>query len=59
MKILIFILLVGCFLLSIFAIIRKKQLKKTIKKTKNYTPKLSSLHGKKFSDYIDDLRKGL
>ena len=62
MKILIILLIFGCATLSILAIINTVRLKKLQQKSKKifyHTPKLSSLHGKAFSDYIDYLTEGL
>lgn len=62
MKILIILLMFGCAALSILAIINTVRLKKLQQKSKKifyHTPKLSSLHGKAFSDYIDYLTEGL
>ena len=53
-KILIIVVMLGCIALNIFYYIKKN------KKQKYYrTPKLSSLKGKKFKEYIDDLTKDL
>lgn len=52
----------GCIALSILAIINTIRLKKLQKKSKTKfyrTPKLSELHGKDFSDYIDYLTRDL
>ena len=35
--------------------IRLKKLRRTAKKKQHYTPKLSELHGKNFTNYIDNL----
>lgn len=62
MKILLILLLFGCASLVIFAIvntIRLNRLKKKSKKKVYHTPKLSELHGKEFSDYIDYLTRDL
>ena len=62
MKILLIILLFGCATLSVLAIIntmRLNLLKKKHKKMTYHTPRLSSLHGKEFSDYIDYLTRDL
>lgn len=61
-KILVILLMFGCTVLSILAIINKirlRQIKKNNKKLIYHTPKLSDLHGKDFSNYIDDLTKNL
>ena len=52
-KILIIVVMLGCIALNIFYYIKKN------KKQKYRTPKLSSLKGKKFKEYIDDLTKDL
>lgn len=52
----------GCIALGILAIvntIRLNKLKKKAKKKLYHTPKLSELHGKDFSDYIDYLTRDL
>ena len=62
MKILIILLMFGCIALGILAIvntIRLNKLKKKAKKKLYHTPKLSELHGKDFSDYIDYLTRDL
>lgn len=62
MKFMIILLLLCCAVLSILAIINTIRLKKLQQKSKKifyHTPKLSSLHGKAFSDYIDYLTEGL
>ncbi len=56
-KILIMLVLFGCTILNI-----KSKFNKILKVKKNKvykTPKLSSLKGKNFSDYIDNIIKGL
>lgn len=61
-KFIIIILIIGCIALSIMAIIntlRLHQLKNTTKRKFYRTPKLSELHGKEFSNYIDELTSGL
>lgn len=61
-KFIIIILIIGCIALSIMAIIntlRWHQLKNTTKRKFYRTPKLSELHGKEFSNYIDELTSGL
>ncbi len=62
MKILIILLMLGCIALSILATINTIKLRKLQKKSKTkfyHTPKLSELHGKDFSDYIDYLTRDL
>ena len=62
MKLLIILLLICCAILSILDVVNTIRLKKLKYKSKNKfykTPKLSSLHGKAFSDYIDYLTSGL
>ena len=62
MKILIILLMFGCIALSILAIINTIRLKKLQKKSKTKfyrTPKLSELHEKDFSNYIDYLTRDL
>lgn len=60
MKILVILLMFGCFALSILAIVNTIHLKKLKNKSKTYhTPKLSELHGKDFSDYMDYLIRDL
>lgn len=58
-KILIVLIMFGCFVFS--AIVFKQNRKSKRKKQKQVykTPKLSSLKGKKFSDYIDNITKDL
>lgn len=59
-KIIIILLIIGCVGLSILAIINTLKLHHLKNKNKlSRTPKLSELHGKEFSDYIDDLTKDL
>ncbi len=61
-KILIILLSISCISLSIIAIIntfRLRQLENNSKRKFYHTPKLSDLHGKEFSDYIDYLTSGL
>lgn len=56
-KILIMLVLFGCTILNIKSKFNKRL---KVKKNKVYkTPKLSSLKGKNFSDYIDNITKGL
>ncbi len=62
MKILLILLMFGCASLGILAIIntmRLNKLKRRSKKKLYRTPKLSELHGKEFSDYIDYLTRDL
>lgn len=62
MKILLILLVFGCATLSVLAIIntiRLRSLKRNHKKIIYHTPKLSDLHGKQFSDYIDYLTRDL
>lgn len=62
MKVLLIILLFGCASLGILAIantIRLNKLKRKSKKKTYRTPRLSELHGKEFSDYIDYLTRDL
>ena len=62
MKILLILLMFGCASLGILAIIntiRLNKLKRKSKKKLYRTPKLSELHGKEFSDYIDYLTRDL
>lgn len=61
-KFLIILLIIGDIALSIIAItntFRLYQLKHKTKRKFYQTPKLSELHGKEFSDYIDYLTNGL
>ena len=61
-KILIIVLGSVCIVLSIIAIVNTLKLQQLKEKTKRkfyHTPKLSSLHGKEFSDYINYLTSGL
>lgn len=61
-KVLIILLIVGCAALSVLAIfntIRFKKIKVKTKRKVYTTPKLSDLHGKNFSDYIDYLTRDL
>lgn len=56
-KILIMLVVFGCTVLNIMSRFNKKQ---KSKKNKVYkTPKLSSLKGKEFSNYIDNITKDL
>lgn len=56
-KILIVLVVFGCTVLNIMSRFNKK---KKSKKNKVYkTPKLSSLKGKEFSNYIDNITKDL
>ena len=57
-RIIIILLIIGCVGLSILAIINTLKLHH-LKNKLSRTPKLSELHGKEFSDYIDDLTKDL
>ncbi len=62
MKILLILLMFGCASLGILAIINTMRLNKLKRKSKKKlyrTPKLSELHGKEFSDYIDYLTRDL
>lgn len=62
MKFFVMFLIVCCAALSIIAIantIRLNKLKQKNKRRIYHTPKLSSLHGKEFSSYIDYLTSGL
>lgn len=62
MKVLLIILLFGCMALGFVAIvntIRLNRLKTKSKRKMFRTPKLSELHGKDFSDYIDYLTRDL
>lgn len=57
---LIIILIASCIFLTVLAIINTThyiKMKNKVRKKNYYTPKLSSLHGKKFKDYIDNLTK--
>lgn len=57
-KVLIAMIVLGLIALCIRLLLNKK--KKNKKKIKYHkTPKLSSLKGKKFKEYIDDLTSGL
>lgn len=61
-KFLLMILMFGCAALVILAIantIRLNKLKRKSKRIIYHTPKLSSLHGKAFSDYMDYLTRDL
>lgn len=42
-------------IISIMNTIRLKKLRRKAKKKQHYTPKLSELHGKNFTNYIDNL----
>ena len=58
LKTIIILIILFYTILGIIAImntIRLKKLRKRAKKKKYHTPKVSSLHGKKFKDYIDNL----
>lgn len=62
MKNLLMILMFGCVVLSFFTIvntIRSNILRRKSKRKVYNTPKLSSLHGKEFYDYIDYLIRDL
>lgn len=62
MKVLLIFILFGCASLGILAIINTIHLNKSKRKSKMkmyHTPKLSELHGKEFSDYIDYLTRDL
>ena len=62
MKLAIILLIIDCIILSIIAIIntfKLCRLRRNFKKKYYYTPKLSELHGKDFTDYIDNLKSGL
>lgn len=62
MKGLIIFLMIICVILGFLAIIntfRLNKLKQKCKRKSYHTPKLSSLHGKDFSDYIDYLTRDL
>ena len=62
MKNLIICLLFSCaflIVLATFSTLKLKKLKKKRKKIFYSTPKLSDLHGKAFSDYINYLTEGL
>jgi len=56
-RILIELIMFGCTIFTIVHIVKKFKAKK--QKKYEVTPKLSDLHGKKFSDYIDYLKEGL
>lgn len=61
-RFIIILLIIGCIALSITAIIntfRLNQLRNKARRKFYHTPKLSDLHEKEFSDYIDDLTSGL
>ena len=59
-RFLIELVMFGCTIFTIVHIIKKFKAKKLKKQTRyEKTPKLSDLHGKKFSDYIDYLKNGL
>ena len=61
-KFLLIILMFGCVALVILAIMNTLRLNKLKIKSKRiiyHTPKLSSLHGKAFSDYMDYLTHDL
>lgn len=57
-KFLIALIVLGCIVLCI-KIISNKKIKNKSKKKYYKTPKLSSLKGKDFKKYIDDLTKDL
>ena len=62
MKILIFLLIIISIVLIIISFINTIRLnfvKKKMKRRYYKVPKLSSLHGKKFKEYIDHLTKDL
>lgn len=61
-KFLLITLMFGCSALIIIAIANTMRLNKLKRKSKRiiyHTPKLSSLHGKAFSDYMDYLTRDL
>lgn len=62
MKMFLLFLIICCAALSILAIfntIRFKKLKVRTRKRIYHTPRLSDLHGKDFTNYIDYLTEGL
>lgn len=62
MKILIFLLIMASIVLIIISLIntiRLNSVKRKMKQRYYKVPKLSSLHGKKFKEYIDYLIKDL
>lgn len=62
MKFLLILLLFGCITLTILKIVNTicfNKSRKNIKKKTYRIPKLSELHGKEFSDYIDYLTRDL
>lgn len=56
-RFLIELIMFGCTIFTIIQVIPK--IKEHKKKKDNKTPKLSELHGKDFTKYIDDLTKDL
>lgn len=56
-RIIIELIMFGCTIFTIIHFIQKFKANK--KKKYNKTPKLSELHGKDFTKYIDDLTKDL
>lgn len=58
-KFLVILLMLCCLVLGILAIVNTIRLKSKRKKAIYHTPKLSDLHGKEFSNYIDDLTSEL
>ncbi len=62
MKVLLIILLFGCAALGLLAIVNTIRLNKLQRKSKRkiyHTPRLSDLHGKDFTAYIDYLTQDL
>lgn len=62
MKIFISFLIICCAILSVLAIINTIRFKRSKIKTRKkvyHTPRLSDLHGKDFTNYIDYLTEGL
>ena len=62
MRLLLILLLFGCITLIILKIVNTicfNKLRRNFKKKTYRTPKLSELHGKAFSDYIDYLTRDL
>ena len=58
-EILIMLVMFGCFVFIAILFKQNRKLKRKKQKQVYKTPKLSSLKGKKFSDYIDNITKDL
>lgn len=55
LKIIILILTIINSILLVFTILNQEELKRMKKKKSYITPKLSDLHGKELSDYVDNI----